>query len=226
MTVNRPIRVSPSLMCADFLHLGRQLEVMAQQKVDCLHVDVMDGHYVPNFAFGPDFCRALAAGCPVPLDIHLMIEDPDAFVPEFAGLPGATVSFHPETSRHPLRTVELIRASGARAGIVLDPALPVQSARHLLPAVDQVCVLTVNPGYAGQKLVPRALEKLRELAAALAAEGSAAAVEVDGNVSWENIPGMIERGAQVLVLGSSSIFEKGGDLARNLQRLYRLIGRG
>ena len=226
MTVNRPIRVSPSLMCADFLHLGRQLEVMAQQKVDCLHVDVMDGHYVPNFAFGPDFCRALAAGCPVPLDIHLMIEDPDAFVPEFAGLPGATVSFHPETSRHPLRTVELIRASGARAGIVLDPALPVQSARHLLPAVDQVCVLTVNPGYAGQRLVPRALEKLRELAAALAAEDSAAAVEVDGNVSWENIPGMIERGAQVLVLGSSSIFEKGGDLARNLQRLYRLIGRG
>ena len=172
MTVNRPIRVSPSLMCADFLHLGRQLEVMAQQKVDCLHVDVMDGHYVPNFAFGPDFCRALAAGCPVPLDIHLMIEDPDAFVPEFAGLPGATVSFHPETSRHPLRTVELIRASGARAGIVLDPALPVQSARHLLPAVDQVCVLTVNPGYAGQKLVPRTLEKIRELAAALAAEGS------------------------------------------------------
>jgi len=108
---------------------------------------------------------------------------------------------------------------------VLDPALPVQNVRHLLPAVDQVCVLTVNPGHAGQKLIPRALEKICELATILEAEGSPAWIEVDGNVSWENIPGMIERGGQILVLGSSSIFEKGGDLARNLERLYRLIGR-
>jgi ribulose-phosphate 3-epimerase len=222
----KQVRVAPSLMCADFLQLGRQLEVMEHKKVDLLHVDIMDGHYVPNFAMSPEFCRQLAAGCRIPLDIHLMIENPEAHLREFAGLPGATVSFHPEVSRQPLRVIELIHAGGAGAGIVLDPALPVQSVRHLLASVDQVCVLTVNPGYAGQKLIPRALEKIPELARLLAEEGSPAAIEVDGNVSWNNIPGMIQRGAQVLVLGSSSVFEKGGDLARNLDRLYGLIGRG
>jgi ribulose-phosphate 3-epimerase len=219
------VQVAPSMMCADLLHLGRDLEVLEAMKVDYLHLDIMDGHYVPNFTLGPDFCALLAGHSSIPLDIHLMVENVDASVPLFARFPGAVVSFHPETSRHPLRTVELIRSLGARPGIAVDPAMSLEVARHLLPAVDQVCIMTVNPGYAGQRLIPEALEKIRELASLLAGKGWPARIEVDGNVSWQNIPGMVERGARVLVAGTSSVFEPGGDLRRNLKRLYRMIGR-
>ncbi|HET6452531.1 MAG TPA: ribulose-phosphate 3-epimerase [Spirochaetia bacterium] len=221
----RPVRISPSLMCADLLHLAADLEALEAGGADYLHVDVMDGSYVPNFTLGPDFCRALARGSRLPLDIHLMIDLPDRHVPSFAAFPNAVVAIHPETSRHPLRTLDLIRSHGARAGIAIDPAMPLSAVTEMLPFVSLVCVMTVNPGYAGQKLVPSTLEKVRELANLVSARGLDIEIEVDGNVSWDNIPRMVEAGARVLVAGSSSLFDAKAPLPENLRRLCRLVGR-
>jgi ribulose-phosphate 3-epimerase len=223
--VMKRIGIAPSLMCADFIHLGEELDLMREEGADCLHVDIMDGHYVPNYTLGPDFCRKLAEYSPLPLDIHLMIENVDAHAPLFARLPGARVSFHPEAAWHPLRTIELIRSCGAEPGIAVDPALPLAAVQDMLPYVSLVCIMTVNPGYAGQALIPGALDKLRALADLVHDRGLDIQVEVDGNVSWENIPRMVNAGAELLVAGTSSLFDGKGDLRANLRRMRAAVGR-
>jgi ribulose-phosphate 3-epimerase len=219
------VRIAPSMMCADFLHLADDLEALQTGGADYLHVDIMDGRYVPNFTLGPDFCASLARGARLPLDIHLMVENPEHHVASFAAFPGCIVSIHPETTRHPLRTLGLIRDLGARAGIAIDPAMPVAAVAEMLPYVSQACVMTVNPGYAGQKLVPTTLAKVRELSELVKARGLDVEIEVDGNVSWDNIPRMVQAGAQVLVAGSSSLFDGTAALAENLRRMKHLVGR-
>jgi ribulose-phosphate 3-epimerase len=154
-----------------------------------------------------------------------MIEPVDPLVSEFAGFENAVVTFHPEASRHPLRTIDAIRHAGARPGIAVDPAQPLEVLKHLLPAVDFVLLMTVNPGYSGQKLVPGALDKIAEFARYRDEKGVPLEIEVDGNVSWENIPKMIDAGADTLVAGTSSLFGKPEERRRDAGRLVRAIGR-
>jgi len=204
----RKIQVAPSMMCADFLHLADELKILEAHKVGWLHIDVMDGHYVPNFTLGVDYCRALASATKIPLDVHLMIEEPDRHIEPFCAIPGTRLTFHPETVRQPARLIERIRELGASPGIAIDPGQPVDQFRHLIPLTDQVLVMTVNPGYAGQKLIPHCLDKISEVRDFLEREKLEIDIEVDGNVSWKNIPKMVEAGATMLVAGTSSVFEK------------------
>jgi ribulose-phosphate 3-epimerase len=208
MSHNRCPQFASSMMCADFLHLAEELRLLEAYGIDWLHIDVMDGHYVPNFSLGLDYCRALASATRLPFDVHLMVEHPECHIDAFATLPGARLTFHPETVRQPIRLVQRIRELGAAVGVAIDPAQAVEQFRHLIPLVDQVLVMTVNPGYAGQKLLSHCIAKIRELKQWLDREGVATEIEVDGNVSWENIPKMTEAGASILVLGTSSLFEK------------------
>jgi ribulose-phosphate 3-epimerase len=211
------------MMCADLLNLQRDLTDLASGGVDFLHMDIMDGHYVPNFTLGIDLCKAMVRGSNIPLDIHLMVEDVDKHVATYASIENARVSFHPETSRHPLATLQNIRQCGAEAGIAIDPSVPVDGLKYLLSEVQQVCVMTVNPGFAGQKLIASCLGKISELRDYREKHGLDFDIEVDGNVSWANIPKMIECGANVLVAGTSSLFHKEAPLKDQIQRMKGMV---
>lgn len=219
---HNPLSISPSLMCADPFALGEVLDVFAAGGVEWLHIDIMDGRYVPNFTLGPDYCRALARVSSIPLDVHLMVEEADRHVDLFAEFAGARVSFHPETVRQPVRLIERIRANGQGPAIAIDPAMTVESVAHLLPLVDQVVVMTVNPGYAGQKLLPFCLNKIRHCRDWLTKEGLTTDIEVDGNVSWAHLPAMVAAGANILVAGTSSLFVNGRVRAEDLER-FRVV---
>ena len=211
------------MMCADFLHLKEELDLMHEFKIDLLHVDIMDGKYVPNFTLGPDFAKSLASYSDIPLDFHLMVEEVDKFIEIFAPIGKSRFCFHPETTRHPVRTIQKAADLGAIPAIAIDPAVPVDYFKHLLPLVGQVCVMTVNPGYAGQKLVPFCLDKIAELREWKEKEGLGFEIEVDGNVSWENIPKMIKAGAEILVVGTSSVFKSFENRRNDWSRLMEEV---
>ena len=196
--------IAPSILSADFARLGEDVDAVLAAGADIVHFDVMDNHYVPNLTFGPMLCKALRQyGVTAPIDVHLMVEPVDALVPLFAEAGATYITFHPEASRHVDRTLQLIRQQGCKPGIVLNPATPVHVLDHILPQLDMVLLMSVNPGYGGQTFIPYTLDKLRLVRQRIDALGLATRLEVDGGVGISNIAEIAQAGADTFVAGSA-----------------------
>ena len=195
--------LAPSILSADFSRLGEQILAVERAGVEMIHVDVMDGHFVPNITIGPPVVRSIRKATRLTLDAHLMIENADAFLEAFMEAGADMISVHVEACRHLHRTVSSIRAHGRKAGVVLNPATPLSSLEQILPDVDYVLLMSVNPGWGGQAFIPSVREKIAHLRDMIRTRGLATRIEVDGGVTLENISGLAAAGADILVAGSS-----------------------
>ena len=197
------VRIAPSILSADFAALGDAIAAVERGGADLIHVDVMDGHFVPNITIGPPVVRSIRRVARVPLDVHLMIEHADRYIDAFAAAGAAMISVHVEASRHLHRTIHAIKALGVQAGVVLNPATPVVAIQEIAADVDFVLVMSVNPGFGGQTFIPHSESKIREVRALLDLVGNQAAVEVDGGVDAQTIGRVVSAGARILVAGSA-----------------------
>ncbi len=216
--------ISPSIMCADFLTLKDSLGEFERSGIEYIHVDIMDGSFVPNFTLGTDFCKVLKNGANIPLDIHLMVERPEDKLAWFNIGEGDYVSVHYESTPHICRALQRIRSLGGKPMITLNPGTPICVLENVLELIDGVLLMTVNPGFSGQSLVPGALDKIRKTREFLDVNGySHVDIEVDGNVSFENARKMSDAGANIFVAGTSSIFNPSFDLSFGIEKLRRSI---
>ena len=205
--MSTPVRIAPSILSADFARLGEEVRAIEKAGADLVHFDVMDNHYVPNLTIGPLVCEAIRPHVKIGIDVHLMVEPVDSLIPLFAKAGANIITFHPEASRHVDRTLQLIRDHGCKAGLVLNPATPVQVLDHVWDKLDMVLLMSVNPGFGGQKFIPSTLPKLRTIRAAInahvAAGGQPISLEVDGGVKVDNIAEIVRAGADTCVAGSA-----------------------
>ncbi len=197
------IKIAPSILSADFSRLGEDVQAVDRAGADYIHVDVMDGHFVPNITIGPLVVAALRKITAKPLDVHLMIENPDRYISDFAKAGADIITVHQEAVPHLHRTVQLIKSLGKKAGISLNPATPVETLDIILDELDLVLVMSVNPGFGGQTFIPSALDKIRALRQRITARGLVTELEVDGGVKIDNIHEVVAAGADVLVAGSA-----------------------
>ena len=202
------VQVAPSILSADFAALGRDIAAAERGGADLIHVDVMDGHFVPNISIGPPVVRAIKRIATRPLDVHLMIEEPDRYIDEFVAAGASMVSVHVEAVPHLQRSVTHIKKLGVRAGVVLNPSTPAALLEDIAPDVDFVLVMSVNPGFGGQSFIHNTLQKLRRVRAVLNAAGSSAPIEIDGGIDLANVAEVVAAGANILVAGQA-IFGSG-----------------
>ncbi len=196
--------IAPSILSANFARLGEEVDAVIAAGADWVHFDVMDNHYVPNLTIGPLVCEALRKhGVTAPIDVHLMVEPVDRLVPDFARAGASLISFHPEASAHVHRTIQLIKAEGCQAGLVLNPATPLDVLDYVLDDLDLVLLMSVNPGFGGQAFIPSALDKLRRVRERIDASGRPVRLEIDGGVKPENIGAIAAAGADTFVAGSA-----------------------
>ena len=211
------VKLAPSILAADFAHLGDQVPEAERAGADRSHVDVMDGHFVPNITLGPPFVKSLRKAVKVPLDCHLMIENADFFIPEFVDAGADWISVHQEACIHLDRTLHLIASHGCKPGVVINPATPVETLTEVLDLVHHVLVMSINPGFGGQKFIPNALNKIAALARLRAERKLDFRIEVDGGVDVETVADIVKAGAELLVAGSA-VFSH-GDIRGNAAKL-------
>ena len=215
-------KIAPSILSADFARLADEIAKVEAAGADMIHVDVMDGHFVPNFTIGPPIVKAIRKVTKLPLDVHLMMTNPDEFIPEFIKAGSNYLTVHVETCPHLHRTVQSIKEEGVKAGVTLNPATPLGSIEEILPEVDLLLIMSVNPGFGGQSFIPSVLEKLRRARKMIDGRGLKVELEVDGGVKPDNMTELSRAGADIFVSGSA-IFGS-GDYKGTIQKMRKAIG--
>lgn len=215
------IKIAPSILSADFMRLGEEIKAVEAAGADMLHLDIMDGHFVPNITIGPAIVDAIRRTTTLPLDVHLMIEEPDKFLRDFIKAGADYITVHVEASVHLHRTIQWIKESGVKAGVSLNPATPLWSLDHILPDLDMVLLMSVNPGFGGQEFIPCVLDKIKTLRDIIEERGFNALIEVDGGVKSDNAKEIASAGADILVMGSA--FFNSEDYGVLMERLRGLL---
>lgn len=225
MTINRPIILAPSILTADFGHLAEEIQAAERGGAEYIHLDVMDGQFVPNITFGPTIIHTVRSLTKLPLDVHLMVDDPDRYLELFAEAGADLITVHLEACRHLHRTVQQIVGLGCKAGVALNPSTGVESVREIAPFVDMILIMSVNPGFGSQRFIETSTSKLRRMRELLDQFNPTCDLEIDGGIGTQNIADVIDSGANVIVTGSA-IFNKEGSVEENLATMKAAIAAG
>ena len=222
--MTRPLLIAPSILAADFARLGAEIDAVVRGGADLIHVDIMDGHFVPNLTMGPPVVRSIARVTRVPLDVHLMSEDPDRFIEAFVLAGAAMISVHVEVLPHLHRTIQFIKELGAKAGAAINPSTPTAALEEIAQDVDHVLVMSVNPGFGGQTFIARSESKIQAIRAMLDRAGNDAPIEVDGGIDSSNAARVVAAGASILVAGNSIFGSADATLATRELRAAATLG--